>query len=105
MGKKDSSPVYQSLIFQHHCIMKIVLPIILAICLLATMAQAGCNYCGCCYCGSRDGLVIYTGSYRPACNPGCFCRCGYNSYDRTYYGFCTGGGDNGNNVPKTTGGK
>merc|ERR1711915_380649 len=88
--------------------MKIVLPILLAVYLMATReAEAGCNHLGCCYCGSQDGLVIYTGYYRPRCNRGCYCQCGYNSYDRTYYGFCSNGYDdtNGNNVPRRPGGK
>merc|ERR1711951_207947 len=75
--------------YTHHSTkMKVILSIILALYLVVTLAQAGCNQYGCCWCGSQTGRIIYTGSRAPRCNPGFHCDCGYNHYTRTYYGTC-----------------
>merc|ERR1711973_173326 len=76
--------------------MKLLLSMVLAVCLMVTMAQANCGQFGCCFCGSQDGIVIETGSKAPDCNPGYDCSCGYNSHTQTYYGTCAGRKDGDN---------
>merc|ERR1712029_785609 len=65
-----------------------ILAIVMALCLTATVTRAGCAQFGCCYCNTQSGNVIYTGRYREDCNPGYYCKCGYNDYTRTYFGVC-----------------
>merc|ERR1712029_1050031 len=95
------SQSYPSLSYQHFVDnMKLILPILLTLCLMATMANAGCNQYGCCYCGSQTGIVIRTGQFAPRCISGYYCYCGYNHFSQTYYGTC----DPNDNIPQVVAG-
>ena len=67
----------------------------------ASLTEAGCDQNGCCYCNGQSGRVIYTGIYKPDCNPGYQCRCGYDDRRFHYFGQCNDGssGPCGSSVP------
>merc|ERR1712168_1394492 len=67
--------------------MKLILPILFALCLVVPMGLGDCDKrAGCCYCHFLTGKVAT--KYPPKCAPGYHCECVRREPQNWYHGTC-----------------